>query len=329
MATMKSDTQLTITLKNAIGREELAAMRLFADADLDAIAGLLRACPVYTLRKDEVLIVPGIVNQRLFLVVRGRLRVHLESLETDPIQIIETGEAAGEISLIDEKPATAYVVADSAANVISIDNDTFWALVNLAPVIAHNMLIMVVERVRANNALISEGMRLREQYHRQTKVDDLTGLRNKKAFEELLRRQLMRSSMGERPMSLMLVDIDDLSQYNADFGAGASDNALVAVAQTLQDQVRPTDLVARIANGTFAVILPDTNSTNARIAAARLCAAVAEAVVVMADESILPSVTVSIGIADRTQADKAEELITAAEKALEQSKTTGPGSFSD
>src|SRR6266566_1982849 len=293
---MKAEAQ--IAPLDAVSMDALGGLRLFANADLAAVAALLRHCPVQTLRKDRLLLTPGMVNHTLYLVLNGRLRIHLDSPETDAVQHIEVGETVGEISLVDEKLTTAFVVADTTTLLMAIDHETFWSLVDTSHAVARNMLLLVVERMRANNSLVADGMRLREQSRRQTTVDPLTGLRNAHALGDLLRRQMLRSSMGRQPLSVLMIDVDRFTQFNHDFGQVGGDSALCAVARTLQDQLRPTDIVTRVDEEKFAVLLPESDENGARIVAERLRAAIAETVIEMADDSILPPVTISIGIAE-------------------------------
>jgi diguanylate cyclase (GGDEF)-like protein len=325
---MKAESHLLV-FRSAVDGEELAGLRLFAGADLDAVAEVVHDCSMHVLREDEVLLAPGMANHTLYMVLRGCLRVHLDGLEGPAVHRIEAGDAVGEISLIDEKPTTAYVVADTATSVLAIDQQTFWALVNSSHAVARNMLLMLVERMRNNNAIVAEGMKMREEYRRQTNVDELTGLRNGRALTDLLRRQMLRSSMGRKPLTVLMVDIDHLHHFNAEFGEDAGDHAVFATAQTLQDQIRPTDIATRVAGGKFAVLLPECDALGAEAVAERVRQAASEAVIVMSDESILPSVTVSIGIAEMLPFEKAEELIDNADKALTRAKGKGCNTFSN
>ena len=100
-------------VKDTVLPGELAGLRLFAEADLPAVAALLADCPVKMLSQNETLLTPGAAGQALYFVLRGSLRVHLDSLETEPVQFIEAGEAVGESSLANRKPMSAYVVADA------------------------------------------------------------------------------------------------------------------------------------------------------------------------------------------------------------------------
>ena len=311
---MKADAHLLV-LRSAIDAEELAGLRLFADADLETVAEMLANCPMHILRQDETLLVPGTTNNHLYLLLHGRLRVHLDSADAAPVRLIEAGEAVGEISLIDEKPTSAYVVADTAATVLALDQPTFWSLVNASHAVARNMLLMVVERMRANNTLAAAGLRANGYRHRAN-VDDLTGLRNARALIDLLRRQMLRSSMNNQSLALLTVDIDNFKGFNAEFGCAAGDQALQAVGQSLQDNLRPTDIVARIDGEKFAIILPECDANGAEIVAGRLRDAVAETVIVMSDESILPPVTISIGIAEIGGCATAEEMLQASKQSL-------------
>jgi diguanylate cyclase (GGDEF)-like protein len=324
---MRADTHPAV--KTAVDSSDLAGLALFAHADLNKVAQLLEGCPIRALRNEEVLLAQGVTNRALHLVLKGRLRVHLDSVETEPVRLVKEGEAVGEISLVDERPTAAYVVADVATTVLTIDQQTFWDLVNASHAVARNMLLMVVERMRANNSLIAQGMQLRDQFRQQNELDPRTGLRNIKSFNDLLRRQLLRSSMGGKPTTVLMLDIDGFGSFNCEFGRAAGDQAIYAVARTLQEQLRPTDIVARVYGEKFAAILPECSEDGAAIVAERLREAISEAVVVMEDGSILPPVTVSIGIAEMQQAfDNADALLQAADAALARAKNCGRNTYS-
>jgi diguanylate cyclase (GGDEF)-like protein len=322
---MKADALLAV--KTSIEGDDLVGLRLFADADFNSIAALLRGCPIHALRQEEVLLAQGATNSLLYLVLRGRLRVHLDSIESEPLRTVEAGNVVGEISLLDEKPISAFVVADIATTVLAVDRETFWALVNGSHAVARNMLTMMVERMRANNASISEGMQMRERYLDHANVDSLTGLRNLKAFSDLLRRQMLRSTMANKPLSVLMVDIDNFSDFNTEFGRAAGDHAIYTVAHALQDQLRPTDMLARVYGEKFAVLLPECDESGACAVAARIRAAISEALIMMDDGSILPPVTVSIGIAEMAVADNADTFLQNAEAALVRAKDSGRNAY--
>jgi diguanylate cyclase (GGDEF)-like protein len=303
--------------------KELAHLRLFANADLESIEGLVQACPVHELAPGEILITAGEVNHNLYLLVSGRLRVHLDSVDSEPVRVLAAGESVGELSVIDHKPTSAYVVTDTPARVLVVGQDIFWALVNASHVVASNMLLTLVDRLRVNNSTVSEGLRLQQVYKRHAMTDELTGLHNRRWLDGTLKRQIRRSSMNRHSLALLMVDIDHFKSYNDRFGHLAGDHVLYAVAHTMLNNIRPTDLIARFGGEEFVVLLPDTDIAGAQIVAERIRQAVAGAVVMMSDESILPPVTVSIGIAPMKPFASAEDLLATADSALYRAKERG------
>ena len=298
-------------------------VRMFKDVDLDAIESLLRACPLIDLRAGETLISVGQTKNAMYLLLSGCLRIHLESVGGKRIAMLDPGESVGELSVIDQKPASTFVVADQASRLLVVPEDIFWALIDASPRIARNLLFTLADRLRGSNAKISESNRLQQQYSRQATVDELTGLHNRRWFDDMLKRQTMRSSMDGKTLSLLLINADHFSGYNDEFGRAAGDHALYGVAQTMMNNLRPTDLLARYGGQEFTALLPDTNLVGAKVVAERLREAVAEAVIVMSDQSILPPVTVSIGVTEMKSPGKGETLMTDARTALDRAKENG------
>jgi diguanylate cyclase (GGDEF)-like protein/PAS domain S-box-containing protein len=158
----------------------------------------------------------------------------------------------------------------------------------------------------------------RDQLVRQASTDGLTGLSNHRAFHDLLRVEVVRARRYDRPLSIVLVDLDDFKEVNDRHGHQAGDALLRAVAGALQGVVRASEVVARLGGDEFAVLLPETDLLGALATAERLRAAVGG----------LPAagghgVTASAGVADATQATSADDLILLADRALYWSKVHG------
>lgn len=100
-------------------------------------------------------------------------------------------------------------------------------------------------------------------------TDELTGLINRRGFEEHLTRELDRAARRMTPLSLLLLDVDWFKNYNDDFGHLAGDEVLHRLALLLRSQARSTDIVARFGGEEFAVILPDTPGEGALVLAER------------------------------------------------------------
>ncbi|WP_017302338.1 GGDEF domain-containing protein [Nodosilinea nodulosa] len=112
----------------------------------------------------------------------------------------------------------------------------------------------------------------RQAYVREqqlARVDDLTGLYNRRFFLELLELELERARRYCQPLTLAYLDLDDFKLVNDKLGHSSGDRLLQAVAQTLKETVRSCDVVARLGGDEFAVLLPQINGRQATVALLR------------------------------------------------------------
>lgn len=148
--------------------------------------------------------------------------------------------------------------------------------------------------------------------------DGLTGLRNRRAFEERLPEELSRIRRTQQPVSLLLIDIDHFKAFNDSFGHPRGDEVLRAVARLLARSIRDTDVAVRYGGEEFAVILPNTDTEGAEQMGERLRDAIASSV--WTERQI----TISVGAATAvTHAVSAESLVDQADRALYRSKQAG------
>jgi diguanylate cyclase (GGDEF)-like protein len=162
---------------------------------------------------------------------------------------------------------------------------------------------------------ISHARMHREVSHRAV-TDGLTGLFNRRYFEELLDRELQRAERHGREFSLALVDVNDFKLYNDRYGHQAGDEALAALGAALRTSLRSSDLAARYGGDEMVVILPETRLEKAyQLFSKRVRNAMGEAL-----RSLSPDRTaigVTVGIASYPQDGKdAHDLVLAADRAL-------------
>lgn len=162
-----------------------------------------------------------------------------------------------------------------------------------------------------------------EELQRLATRDDLTGLYNQRAFYAVLADELVRAQRFNRPVSLLLLDIDHFKRVNDTHGHQAGDAVLKGVSELLGRQARAIDRVCRYGGEEITVILPESDLEAAANMAERMRAAV-EAQPFDIEAGAPISITVSIGIASfPAQADNAQVLIAAADAAMYTAKQGG------
>ena len=153
---------------------------------------------------------------------------------------------------------------------------------------------LVVARVKTQLRLKQMADTLRQR----ATIDGLTGVANRRLFDDALAREWLRAQRTARPVSLLLIDVDHFKLYNDRYGHPAGDACLRAVADALNSaSLRPADLVARYGGEEFTLILPNTPRAGAKHMAHRVLDAV-EALGIPHQASLTGRhVTVSIGVA--------------------------------
>jgi diguanylate cyclase (GGDEF)-like protein len=154
--------------------------------------------------------------------------------------------------------------------------------------------------------------------------DPKTGLLNMRFFERQLERLCRSDGELERPLSLLVVDLDHLREINNRFGHLAGDTVIAAVAQLILSQLRPRDLAARFGGEEFVIAIPEIAPAQACAVATRLRQAVAAEIFQGDDPPFTTRATVSIGVAHAPDdATRPRELLHAADLAVLQAKLVG------
>lgn len=156
--------------------------------------------------------------------------------------------------------------------------------------------------------------------------DSLTGLRNRRAFDDRIGEEWRRAIRGAYPVSLLFVDVDFFKLYNDAYGHRAGDKCLIKIAQAMEkDFVRGGEFVARYGGEEFVVLLPNTDLNEAEKSAAHLLKAVQNLQIEHKQSSVSAYVTVSIGIASLApvQNMNKDDLIEMADSALYAAKHAG------
>jgi two-component system chemotaxis family response regulator WspR len=157
-------------------------------------------------------------------------------------------------------------------------------------------------------------------------LDGLTGVPNRRRFDEVLKQEWQRSVRHSTALSLIMIDIDFFKLYNDTYGHQGGDECLKRVAKALEDAARrETDVVARYGGEEFAAILPETGSKGASEVAEALRAIIETENIPHESSTVCDHVTISVGVATGLpeKGSSPEHLLAAADQALYKSKEEG------
>jgi len=184
-----------------------------------------------------------------------------------------------------------------------------------------------------NNAVVKARvgahMRLKRQsdmLENLASMDTLTNVPNRRAFEQARLSEWRRCQREKRPISFIMIDVDQFKQYNDNYGHGAGDECLTRIARAINGCInRPGDILARYGGEEFAAIMPGTDSEGALQIAQQFHAAITELAIPHDHSTASDRVTISVGVATTTRIDEVtpEELSRAADNMLYEAKEAG------
>lgn len=184
-------------------------------------------------------------------------------------------------------------------------------------------LRLIVKRAAEGLFLLAEAQKKR-YYEELSRVDELTGVLNRRRFRQLLLAEIERAKRGNRSLPLLLIDIDNFKRVNDTYGHGVGDHVLRALATLLTAEMRRIDHVARYGGEEFTVILTETGREGALAVAERIRKAVEEQDFRPEGLEEAIRLTVSIGMAVYPEdAEEEIELMVRADRALYAAKAAG------
>lgn len=207
--------------------------------------------------------------------------------------------------------------------------DLGWYVGRIYGLLAASFLLMalLIEDVKQHQRLFQLSVKLgvaNKVLANLARHDGLTGLANRRYFDEYLAEQIAIANRFHRPLALILCDIDHFKDFNDHYGHQAGDACLKRIARVLQScSHRPADLVARYGGEEFAFILPDTGLPAAAYIAEEIRSEVSRLDISHAHSSAGSCVSVSCGVSELVPPMQAPQLIAAADELLYQAKGLG------
>jgi len=180
------------------------------------------------------------------------------------------------------------------------------------------------QKLEASRDDIASLQRNLDEVRRESMLDSLTKIYNRKYFDEGLRHSIAEAASDQQPLSLLLVDIDHFKRFNDTYGHQTGDQVLRLVAMTLKSNIKGRDIVARYGGEEFAAILPSTDIDGAVILADNIRKAIqAKELLKRSTNEKLGRITASFGVALYRQGESASAFIERTDRCLYAAKHAG------
>lgn len=319
----------SLAINSDYKRSLLDSLELFQGVQPEDIHELLQRCGRQDLAAGELLLSPGAKNDHVFIVLSGSLNIHVGSVDTPVLATMDVGACVGEMSIIEDRDPSAFVIGAEDSHLLLIHQTVLWEMVDASHEFAKNLLVVLSERVRSHNRVIADSFGEIKKFERHASTDALTRLANRHAMQELFPVEIQRCVEKKKPISMMMIDVDNFKQFNDMFGHIAGDRALSAVSNVLRSQFRPRDLLVRYGGDEFAVLLPGASREQAIVIGERVRVAVSGSTGDGSDSLIQIPVNISMGVAELAPRSDLDSLTRDADAALYRAKNAGRNKVSD
>lgn len=315
---------------------------------LSILRSLIAESRELSLAPGEIVFEEGDPGRSMYVVVRGKVLV---SKQGKRIAVGGPGDCFGEMALIESKERSAGLSALSDATVVEIPEAQFRQKIATNPRALLALLGTFSDRSRKDLAALTRDNRKLHEYaaevelanrelteirqqleeknlllERLSTLDTLTGIPNRRRFDEVFRQEWRRGARDGTHLSLIYCDIDFFKGYNDTYGHQAGDECLLRVARVLAEAAhRPADLAARYGGEEFIVLLVDTGPVGASILAERMRVRIESLRIAHRASSAGAFLTASFGVATLIPRPglRSEDLVERADRALYAAKQRG------
>lgn len=291
--------------------------------DVSVASMLARVGTRRRLEAGEVLQQRGAPVDFICVVVGGGDLVHaFDAGGAEPVAHLSAPSIVNLAAFISREPAEAFVVALAPTAVQVVDRTAFEALLAGEPGLRQRALEFLCRQTTQLEAREWSEEAARRRHRAHGLFDQHTSAHSKRWLKQALPRFTARHEREHEPLCAVLLNLDHFKRFNDEHGFTAGDEALRVVATTAWSSLRISDRLVRVGGEEFVVLLPSTTLDEGALAAERVRAAIASAPI-RAQETSLPSVTVSLGVACHERGAEPEAFIERARVAQFNAKLGG------
>lgn len=268
-------------------------------------------------------------NEALFERFFANTRLSIQMLETSETIARELDDTVSSLRGAGQQAGSYANVLQNAANRFEggVDSAEFRAIVDHLAVTTHEMVahnLKLAEQIEASSRQVEELQTALKSVKVEALTDGLTGLANRKMFDETLRRRIADATGDKSDLCLLVFDIDHLSRINDTWGHPLGDQVIRYIASVLRAHAQGDVLAARHGGEEFAMIMPRTNLNLAEGLAARVSRAVkSKRLSLKSTGDLIGEVTVSIGVARFKEPESLSDLAARADTCMHAAKRTG------
>lgn len=297
---------------------------LFHGIPRDVLAPVYQKALVISLGQGEQLLTPGIINEHVYLIISGQLNVQMTpSILDEPIAILNPGDCVGEMSVLVDCIVSAYVIARTDCQLLSIDYSSFWALIKGANGVARNMLNVLVQRIRMGNEALADTLMNRDKFPDIGVIDNLTGLYNQYGMQRKIELLLNQYAANTQSICLVILKIDGHENSHSSENELRGEQYLRTLAQMMLYSLRPGDHAARLSRKKFAILFANLPLSEACAAAEKLRAKVSQVPITLPNGSSQPPLSISAGVVQAKADETWDMLLDRANLKLEQAIMAG------
>jgi len=303
-----------------------------SELELNAVAAFLEHRKI---KRGEEIFNEGETGEEMFILLSGKISAWISQADGSRRWMFEIkpGDFFGEMSIIANETRSATLTARTDTEVVVFSGIDFYRIIYELPMIGVKMLT-AIRRVQntwleQTSRYLSNLLRWGEVASLRAVSDEVTGLYNRRFLEETAHNRFEKGSVGQRSLSLLMMDLDKIHEVNDKYGQAAGDLVFIWIAGILRSITRPEDICARLAGDEFAILLPDTGPAEAGIIAERIRSTIdSEKAEIPRGKGVMGrigiKISTSIGIASApSHANTWESLYLAADGALRKSKSLG------